>query len=127
MSTSQTFRTNGMATHTYTHELGGRAVNIYFVHHTEVIMLQAQDGVLFPRWMYSKFAPDDHGTWFSARWRSEGIVSRATGGVIWTILILIQNDRRKKNERQKKTLLMVLVLAALGLRQRLPFRDIPMM
>ena len=33
---------------------------------------------------------------------SEGIVSRATGGVIWTILILVQNDREKKNERQDK-------------------------
>ena len=81
MSTSQTFRTNGMATHTYTHRLGGRAVNIYFVHHAEVIMLRAQDDVLSPRLMYSKFVPDDHGTRFSARWRSEGIVSRATGGV----------------------------------------------
>ena len=78
--------------------------------------------------MYSKFAPDDHGTRFSARWRSEGIVSRATGGVIWTILILVQNDSEKKNKKQKtkKTLLMVLVLAALGLRQQLPFRDVPM-
>ena len=64
MSTSQTFRTNEMATHTYTHGLGRRAVNIYFVDHAEVIMLQAQDGVLFPRWMYSKFAPDDHGNGF---------------------------------------------------------------
>ena len=26
-----------MATHTYTHRLGGRAVNTYFVHHAEVI------------------------------------------------------------------------------------------
>ena len=26
-----------MATHTYTHSLGGRKVNIYFVHHAEVI------------------------------------------------------------------------------------------
>ena len=51
--------------------------------------------------MYSKFAPDDHGIRFSARWRSEGIVSRATGGVIWTILILVQNDREKKNKKQK--------------------------
>ena len=60
----------------------------------------------------------------SARWRSEGIVSRATGGVIWTILILVKNDREKKNERQKtkKALLMVLVLATLGLRQKLTFR-----
>ena len=51
--------------------------------------------------MYSKFAPDDHGTRFSARWRSEGIVSRATIGVVWTILILVQNDREKKNKKQK--------------------------
>ena len=51
--------------------------------------------------MYSKFAPDDHGTRFSARWRSEGIVSRATGGVVWTILILVQNDREKRNKKQK--------------------------
>ena len=78
--------------------------------------------------MYSKFAPDDHGTRFSARWRSEGIVSRATGGVVLTILILVQNDREKKNKKQKtkKISLMVLVLAALGLRQPLPFRDVPM-
>ena len=61
MSTSQTFRTNGMATHTYTHRLGGRAVNIYFVHHAEVILLRTQDGVLFPCYMYSKFAAHDHG------------------------------------------------------------------
>ena len=52
--------------------------------------------------MYSKFAPDDHGTRFSARWRSEGIVSRATGGVVWTILIVVQNHREKKNEKKKK-------------------------
>ena len=78
--------------------------------------------------MYSKFAPDDHGTRFSARWRGEGIVSRATGGVVWTILIFVQNDREKKNKKQKtkKTLLMFLVLGALGLRQQLPFRDVPM-
>ena len=43
------------------------------------------------------FAPDGHGTRFSARWRSEGIVSRATGGVVWTILVFVQNDREKKN------------------------------
>ena len=39
---------NGMAAHTYT-ELSGRAVNIYFAHHAEVIMLRAQDGVIFQR------------------------------------------------------------------------------
>ena len=52
--------------------------------------------------MYSKFAPDDHGTRFSARWRSEGIVGRATGGVVWTILIVVQNHREKKNEKKNK-------------------------
>ena len=37
MSTNQTFRTMGwQRTHTHT-ELSGRAVNIYFVHHAEVI------------------------------------------------------------------------------------------
>ena len=35
-------------THTHT-ELSGRAVNIYFVHHAEGIMLRAQDGVIFQR------------------------------------------------------------------------------
>ena len=77
--------------------------------------------------MYSKIAPGDHGTRFSARWRSENIVSRATGGIVWTILIVVQNDREKeKKNKNKKTLLMVLVLAALGLRQQLPFRDVPL-
>ena len=50
-------------------------------------------------------------------------------GVVWTIFIFVQNDREKKtkNKKQKKALLMVLVLATLGLRQKLPFRDVPMM
>ena len=52
--------------------------------------------------MYSKLAPDDHGTRFSARWRSEGIVSRATGGVVSTILILVQKDREKKNRNEEQ-------------------------
>ena len=30
------------------------------------------------------------------------VVSRATGGVVWTILILVQNDREKKNENKKQ-------------------------
>ena len=53
--------------------------------------------------MYSKISPDDHDTRFSARWRGEGIVSRATGGVVWTIIIFIQNDpeKRTKNKKQK--------------------------
>ena len=45
---------------------------------------------------------DGNGARFSARWRSEVIVSRATGGVVWTILILVQNDREKKKKEEKK-------------------------
>ena len=68
---------------------------------------------------------DGRGARFSARRRSEGIISRATG-VLLIILILVQNDReKKKKKKKKKTLLMVLVLATLGLRQKLPFRDAP--
>ena len=53
-------------------------------------------------------------------WAEEGIISRAAG-VVWIILILVQNDReiKTKNKKQKKTLLMVLVLATLGLRQKI--------
>ena len=40
---------------------------------------------------------DGHGARFSARRRSEGIISRATG-VVWIILILVQNDREKKTK-----------------------------
>ena len=70
---------------------------------------------------------DGHGARFSARRRSEGVISRATG-VVWISLILVQNGREKKNKKQKtkKTLLMVLVIATLGLRKKLPFRDVPM-
>ena len=66
---------------------------------------------------------DSHCARFSARRRSDGIISRESGGV-WTILILVQNDCEKK--KKKKTLLMVLVLATLGLRQKFSFRDAPM-
>ena len=38
---------------------------------------------------------------FSARRRSEGIISRATGGV-WVILVLVQNDPEKQNKKQKQ-------------------------
>ena len=62
-------------------------------------------------------------------WAEEGIISRATG-VVWIILLPVQNDREKKqktkNKKQKKTLLMVLVFATLWFRQKLPFRDVPM-
>ena len=41
---------------------------------------------------------DGPGVRFSARRRSEGIISRATGGV-WIILILVQNDPEKKKRQ----------------------------
>ena len=44
---------------------------------------------------------DSHGARFSARRRSEGIISRTTGGV-WIILTLVQNDREKKTKRKTK-------------------------
>ena len=75
---------------------------MYFVHHAEVILLRAQDGVIFPRSMYSKFTPDNHGPRFSTRRRGEGIVSRASGGVVWIIFIFVQNDREKKTKSKKQ-------------------------
>ena len=45
---------------------------------------------------------DGHGARFSARRRSEGITRRATG-VVWIILILVQNDREKKQKQRTKT------------------------
>ena len=45
---------------------------------------------------------DGNSARFSARWRSEGIVSSATGGVVWTIVILVQNDREKGKEKEKE-------------------------
>ena len=72
---------------------------------------------------------DGPGARFSARWWSEGIISRATGGV-WIILILVQNDPEKKKTETKKQknkqTKNISVLAPPGLRRRLPFRDVPM-
>ena len=53
-------------------------------------------------------------------------------GGMWCVSFqsLFPNDREKetKHKKQKtKTLLMVLVLATLGLRQKLLFRDVPML
>ena len=44
----------------------------------------------------------NHGTRFFARWRGVGIVSRATGGAVGTILIFVQNDREKKTKNKKQ-------------------------
>ena len=53
-----------MATHTYTHSLGGRTVNIYFVHHAEVIRCEYKM-VYISMLDVFKFAGDDHGIKFS--------------------------------------------------------------
>ena len=69
---------------------------------------------------------DGPGRRFSARRRSEVLISRATGGV-WIILILVQNDpektKTKNKTKQKKN---ISVFAPPRLRRRLPFRDVPM-
>ena len=44
---------------------------------------------------------DGHGERFFARRRNKGIISRATG-VVWIILILVQNDREKKQKTKNK-------------------------
>ena len=36
-------------------------------------------------------------------WAEEGIISRATG-VVWIILILVQNDREEKNKTKQKNI-----------------------
>ena len=79
--------------------------------------------------MYSKFAPDDHGTRFSSWQRSEDVVSRVACGA-YHFNPCSQNDREKETKHKKNVyiyiLLMVVVLATLGLRHKLPFRDVPM-
>ena len=78
--------------------------------------------------MYSKFAPDDHGTRFSSWQRSEDVVSRVACGVYHFNPCSQTTVKRKKNTPKKKTkiLLMIVVLVTLGLRHKLPFRDVPM-
>ena len=99
--TSQTFRTNGMATHTYTHRLGERAVNIYFVHHAEVIRCEHKMMYYFHVIRIQNLLQMIMVQGFSA-WAEEGMFSRATG-VVWLILILVQNDRERKNKNKNKT------------------------
>ena len=78
--------------------------------------------------MYSKFAPDDHGTRFSSWQRSEDVVSRVACGVYHFNPCSQTTVKRKKNTQKPppKILLMVVVLVTLGLRHKLPFRDVPM-
>ena len=98
--TSQTFRTNGMATHTYTHRLGGRAVSIYFVHHAEVLRCEHKMVYYFHVRRIQNLLQMIMVQGFPA-WAEEGMFSRATG-VVWLILILVQNDRERKKQKQTK-------------------------
>ena len=87
MSMSQTSRKVG-GQHIHVDRLGGGAVNghlfwqhfIFVAYATYSDFLWTQGGAMFPHSMYSKFAPDDHGTRFSTWRRSEDIVSRVTCG-----------------------------------------------
>ena len=85
--TSQTFRTNGMATHTYTRRLGGRAVNIYFVHHAEVIRCEHKMVYYLHVRRIQNLLQMIMAQGFPA-WAEEGMFSRATC-VVWLILILV--------------------------------------
>ena len=123
--TSQTFRTNGMATHTYTHRLGGRAVSIYFVHHAEVIRCEHKMVHYFHVRRIQNLLQMIMVQGLPA-WAEEGMFSRATG-VVWLILILVQNDRERKKQKQKQNKTKnTSVLAPPGLCRGLPFRDVPM-
>ena len=117
--TSQTFRTNGMATHTYTHRLGGRAASIYFVHHAEVIRCEHKMVHYFHVRRIQNLLQMIMVQGLPA-WAEEGMFSRATG-VVWLILILVQNDRERKKEKKNTS-----VFAPPGPCRGLPFRDVPM-
>ena len=120
--TSQTFRTNGMATHTYTQT---RVVNIYFVHHAEVIRCEHKMVYYFHVRRIQNLLQMIMAQGFPT-WAEEGMFSRATG-VVWLILILVQNDRERKKQKQKQNKTKnISVLAPPGLCRGLPFRDIPM-
>ena len=96
--TSQTFRTNGMATHTYTQRLGGRAVNIYFVHHAEVIRCEHKMVYYFHVRRIQNLLHMIMAQGFRA-WAEEGMISKATG-VVWLILILVYNGRENKTKQK---------------------------
>ena len=106
-------------THTHT-ELSGRAVNIYLVHHAEVIRCEHDKMVYyFHVRRIQNLLQMIMAQGFPA-WAEEGI-SRATG-VVRLIFILVQNDREGKKQKtktkQKHLVPIVLVLAVLGLRQK---------
>ena len=84
----------------YTHSLGRRTVNIYFVHHAEVIRCEYKMVYYFDvRRSIQNLLQMIMAQGFPA-WAEEGI-SRATG-VVRLILILVQNDREGKKKKKKK-------------------------
>ena len=88
-----------MATHTYAHSLGGRTVNIYFVHHAEVIRCGYKMVYYFHGRCIQNLLQMIMAQGFPS-WAEEGI-SRATG-VVRLIFILVQNDREETTKKQKK-------------------------
>ena len=108
-----------MVTHTYTHSLGGRTVNIYFVHHAEVIRCEYKMVYYLHVRRIQNLLQMIMAQGFPA-WAEEGI-SRATG-VVRLILIPVQNDREgkktKTKTKQKHLVPIVLVVVVLGLRQK---------
>ena len=83
-------------THTHT-ELSGRAINIYFVHHAEVIRCEHKMVYYFHVRRIQNFLQMIMAQGFPA-WAEEGI-SRATG-VVRLISILVQNDCEGKKKQK---------------------------
>ena len=75
-------------------------VNIYFVHHAEVIRCEHKMVYYFHVRRIQNLLQMIMAQGFPA-WAEEGI-SRATG-VVRLILILVQNDREGKNKNKNKT------------------------
>ena len=65
-----------MATHTYTHSLGGRTVNIHFVHHAEVIRCEYKMVYYFHVRRIQNLLQMIMAQGFPA-WAEEGMISRA--------------------------------------------------
>ena len=108
-----------MATHTYAHSLGGRTVNIYFVHHAKLIRCGYKMVYYFHVRCIQNLLQMIMAPGFPA-WAEESI-SRASG-VVRLIFILVQNDRKEKKKKKKKKkhlVPIVLVLVVLGLRQNI--------
>ena len=77
--------------------------------------------------MYSKFAPDDHGTRFSSWRRSEDVVSRVACGVYHFSPCLRTAVKTKQNKKQKAKTFSADGPCPCGARtspKKLPFHDV---